>query len=43
VIFADKPNPSLQQRVILESRNKYAKPVAEIRADINNRTHTMFE
>jgi hypothetical protein len=43
VIFADKPNPSLQQRVILESRTKYAKPVAEIRAEINDRTHTMFE
>lgn len=43
VIFADRSDLSLQQQVIIQSRQKYAKPVAEIRADIENRTHSMLE
>ena len=43
VIFANRPDLTLQQQVIIQSRQKYAKPVAEIRADIENRTHSMLE
>lgn len=43
IIFAEKTNSSLQQKVIIESRTKYAKSAAEIRADISSRTQSMFE
>jgi hypothetical protein len=43
VIFADRSDLALQQQVIMQSRQKYTKPVAEIRADIENRTHSMLE
>ena len=43
VIFANRSDLSLQQQVIMQSRQKYAKPVAEIRADIEHRTHSMLE
>ena len=43
VIFADRSDLNLQQQVIMQSRQKYAKPVSEIRADIENRTHSMLE
>lgn len=43
VIFANRPDLTLQQQVMMQSRQKYAKPVAEIRADIENRTHSMLE
>ncbi|NBV28568.1 DUF87 domain-containing protein, partial [bacterium] len=43
VILTDRPDLNLQQQVMMQSRQKYAKPVAEIRADIENRTHSMLE
>ncbi|MGA1047261.1 MAG: TraM recognition domain-containing protein, partial [Minisyncoccia bacterium] len=43
IIFANRSDLSLQQQVIMHSRQKYAKPVAEIRADIEHRTHSMLE
>jgi hypothetical protein len=43
VIFADRTDAYLQQRVITQSRQRYSKPVAEVRADIENRTHSMLE
>lgn len=43
VIFADRADPYLQQRVITQSRQRYSKPVSEVRADIENRTHSMLE
>jgi hypothetical protein len=43
VIFANRSDLSLQQTVIMQSRQKYAKPVAEIRADIESRTHSMLQ
>lgn len=43
VILTDRPDLTLQQQVMMQSRQKYAKPVAEIRADIENRTHSMLE